>query len=184
MMDGNKRAFIADVFGIKESEVPEASDRREAFAACIARIKRHKEKCDYNEPEMESILWAAERLEKAERQLCAARECIGGVGMERLRAEPTLFDGGFNAGVYACREKLNKTLSSSSPCICDENCDEPCQAHPSPCPHEAIVARIEVEGMAKELDAACRKWSKGARGMNAFEAEARALCAYLKEEKS
>lgn len=50
------------------------NEKREAFAACVARIKRHKEKCDYNEPEMESILWASEQLEEAERKLCRARE--------------------------------------------------------------------------------------------------------------
>jgi len=44
-------------------------NHQEAFAACVARIKRHKEKCDYKEPEMESILAAGMEFGRIESKL-------------------------------------------------------------------------------------------------------------------
>jgi hypothetical protein len=48
--------------------------------------------------------------------LCRAREALGGPGAERSRVDATLFDGGFNAGVRSCRERLKEALSSTGPC--------------------------------------------------------------------
>jgi len=68
------------------------------------------------------------KLAEARRQLCAAREALDGPGAERHHGEPSLFNGGFNAGVYSCRNRLKAALSSSAPC-----------------PHEAEAKRLRQE---------------------------------------
>jgi hypothetical protein len=55
-------------------------------------------------------------IEELGGKLCAVRECLDGPGKERLRVDPSLFDGGFNAGVHSCRGLLKAALSSSTPC--------------------------------------------------------------------
>jgi hypothetical protein len=84
--------------------------------------------------------------------------------------------------------RAHEELGYGRKCICDDPGDHPCPVHTiSPCRHESIVARIDVEGMAKVIyhhihgghidDSAIFDMKKK------MTAIARALCAYLKGEK-
>ena len=49
---------------------------RKAWEECVARIRRHKEKCDYYEPEMDAILAAEAELTRLREALaCTSENC-------------------------------------------------------------------------------------------------------------
>ena len=117
--------------------VPQSCHEHILDASLRAVLQRGNEQEENAVMLLEEVFALRTERDAALAQLCRARESLDGPGAERHHGEPSLFNGGFNAGVYSCRNRLKAALSSTAPC-----------------PHEAEAKRLReaIDHMRNSLN--------------------------------